>query len=78
LAASLGPGAVLARGYALVRDEAGALVRGVGQARPGQALSVQISDGRFGVVVAGAGEAPSRPSRPLRRESPKAGQGDLF
>jgi exodeoxyribonuclease VII large subunit len=78
LAASLGPGAVLARGYALVRDETGALVRSVGQARPGQALSVQISDGRFGVVVAGAGEAPSRPSRPLRRESPKAGQGDLF
>jgi exodeoxyribonuclease VII large subunit len=78
LAASLGPNAVLARGYALVRDEAGALVRDTGQVRPGQALSVQVSDGRFGVMVAGSGDAPSRPSRPPRRESPKAGQGDLF
>jgi len=78
LFASLGPDAVLARGYALVRDEAGTLIRGAGQVRPGQALSVQVSDGRFGVVVAGAGEAPSRPLRPQRRESPKAGQGDLF
>jgi exodeoxyribonuclease VII large subunit len=81
LAASLGPNAVLARGYALVRDEAGALIRDTGQVRQGQALSVQVSDGRFGVMVAGAGDAPSRPSRPSRpprRESPKAGQGDLF
>lgn len=78
LLASLGPNAVLARGYALVRDEAGTLIRGAGQVRPGQALSVQVSDGRFGVAVAGAGEAPSRPLRPQRRESPKAGQGDLF
>jgi exodeoxyribonuclease VII large subunit len=78
LLGSLGPDAVLARGYALVRDEAGTLIRGAGQVRPGQALSVQVSDGRFGVAVAGPGEAPSRPLRPQRRESPKAGQGDLF
>ncbi|PTM39055.1 exodeoxyribonuclease VII large subunit [Bosea sp. 124] len=78
LLASLGPDAVLARGYALVRDEAGALVRGTGQARPGQALSVQVSDGRFGVLVAGGGETPPRPARPLRRENPTARQGDLF
>ncbi|KRE18049.1 exodeoxyribonuclease VII large subunit [Bosea sp. Root381] len=78
LLASLGPDAVLARGYALVRDEAGALVRGVGQVRPGQALSVQVSDGRFGVMAAGDGSTPARPARPLRRESPKGGQGDLF
>ncbi len=78
LLASLGPEAVLARGYALVRDEAGVLVREVGQTRPGQALSVQVADGRFGVVVAGSGDAPSRPARPARRDTPKAGQGDLF
>lgn len=78
LLASLGPDAVLARGYALVRDEAGALVRGVAQVRPGQALSVQVSDGRFGVVAAGDGGAPPRPARAPRREIPKGGQGDLF
>ncbi|CAN7633196.1 exodeoxyribonuclease VII large subunit [Bosea sp. LjRoot9] len=76
---SLGPESVLARGYALVRDEAGALVRGVAQAHAGQGLSVQVSDGRFAVTVSGGGGAPSsRPVRPPRKEAPKAGQGDLF
>ena len=78
LLGSLGPEAVLARGYALVRDDAGMLVREIGQARPGQALSVQVGDGRFGVVVAGSGEGPPRSARPPRRDIPKAGQGDLF
>jgi exodeoxyribonuclease VII large subunit len=76
---SLGPDSVLARGYALVRDEAGALVRGVAQAHAGQGLSVQVSDGRFAVTVSGGGDAPPpRPARPLRKEAPKGGQGDLF
>jgi exodeoxyribonuclease VII large subunit len=78
LLASLGPEAVLARGYALVRDEAGAVIRDPGQLRAGQALGVQVAGGRFGVVVAGSGEGPARPARPARREGPKTGQGDLF
>ncbi|MGQ3284739.1 exodeoxyribonuclease VII large subunit [Bosea sp. (in: a-proteobacteria)] len=78
LLASLGPDAVLARGYALVRDEAGALIRDPAQLRSGQALGVQVAGGRFGVVVAGGGEGLSRSTRPPRRDLPKAGQGDLF
>jgi exodeoxyribonuclease VII large subunit len=78
LLASLGPEAVLARGYALVRDEAGALIRDPAQLRSGQALGVQVVGGRFGVVVGGGGEGPARPARPPRRDLPKAGQGDLF
>lgn len=78
LLASLGPEAVLARGYALVRDEAGAVIRDPGQLRAGQALGVQVAGGRFGVVVAGGGEGPARPARPARREGPKTAQGDLF
>ncbi|MET3893526.1 exodeoxyribonuclease VII large subunit [Bosea sp. OAE506] len=78
LLASLGPEAVLARGYALVRDEAGALIRDPGQLRAGQALGVQVAGGRFGVVVAGGGEGLSRTPRPPRRETAKPGQGDLF
>lgn len=78
LARSLGPDAVLARGYALVRDEAGAVIRSSGQARPGASLSVKVSDGSFGVVVGGGGEPAPRPTRPARRETPPAGQGDLF
>ena len=78
LLASLGPEAVLARGYALVRDEAGAVIRDPGQLRAGQALGVQVAGGRFGVVVAGGGEGPARPVRPPRRDLPKTAQGDLF
>ncbi|WP_291825202.1 exodeoxyribonuclease VII large subunit, partial [Bosea sp. (in: a-proteobacteria)] len=78
LLASLGPDAVLARGYALVRDEAGALIRDPAQLRAGQALGIQVAGGRFGVVVAGGGEGQSRSTRPPRRDLPKAGQGDLF
>ncbi|MBX9910339.1 MAG: exodeoxyribonuclease VII large subunit [Beijerinckiaceae bacterium] len=78
LLASLGPQSVLARGYALVRDEAGELVRSVTGAKPGQALSVQVSDGRFSAVVAGGGDTAARPVRPVRRDTPRPGQGDLF
>ena len=78
LAASLGPEAVLARGYALVRDEAGAVIRDPAQLRAGQALGVQVAGGRFGVVVAGGGEAPARSARLARRDGPKTAQGDLF
>ncbi|MDP3256383.1 exodeoxyribonuclease VII large subunit [Bosea sp. (in: a-proteobacteria)] len=78
LLASLGPEAVLARGYALVRDEAGAVIRDPAQLRAGQALGVQVAGGRFGVVVAGGGEGPARSARPARRDGPKTAQGDLF
>ncbi|WP_439493954.1 exodeoxyribonuclease VII large subunit [Bosea sp. (in: a-proteobacteria)] len=78
LLASLGPEAVLARGYALVRDEAGALIRDPAQLRSGQALGVQVAGGHFGVVVGGGGEGPARPARPARRDGPKTAQGDLF
>lgn len=79
LVRSLGPQAVLARGYALVRDGSGALIRGVEQAKPGLGLSVQVSDGSFDVTVAAGGEGPLlRPARAPRREIPRSGQGDLF
>ncbi|AMJ58930.1 exodeoxyribonuclease VII large subunit [Bosea sp. PAMC 26642] len=74
---SLGPDSVLARGYALVRDEAGASVRGVAQAQAGQELSVQVADGRFAVTVAGRSDPP-RPARPQRRSSARTDQADLF
>ncbi len=76
---SLGPEAVLARGYALVRDEGGALLRSVAQAQPGQALTVQLSDGRFGAVVSGGGGTAPKPApRAVRKEPSGSGQGDLF
>jgi exodeoxyribonuclease VII large subunit len=77
---SLGPEAVLSRGYALIRDEAGALVRSVEVAQPGRALSVQVADGSFGVTVSGGeggGMKPQAP-RPVRKTPTPGTQGDLF
>ncbi len=76
LVASLGPQSVLARGYALVRDESGALVRSVTQVQAGQRLSIQLGDGAVAAVAGGEGAA--RTPRPARKEPAKPGQGDLF
>jgi len=63
---------VLARGFAIVADENGHPVRSRAAAHPGAALVVQVSDGEFGVVVAGA------PRHAGRRQSAAPAQNDLF
>ena len=78
LVASLGPQSVLARGYALIRDEAGGLVRSTAQVSPGQVLDIQLADGQFGAVASGGGEPPARPAKPVRKLPKKPEQGDLF
>ncbi len=78
---SLSHKAVLARGFALVRDENDALVRSVAQAPPGAALEIEFADGR---VAAHAEEGESRPPSatptPKRRtkKTPGGDQGSLF
>ncbi|MFN9334342.1 MAG: exodeoxyribonuclease VII large subunit, partial [Planctomycetota bacterium] len=42
----LDPRAVLARGVALVRDAAGAVLPAAARVRPGQQIQVQFRDGR--------------------------------
>jgi len=54
---------VLARGYALVQDETGAIVTSQAAARPGEALKLSFADGEVGVVVAGAPAARRKTSR---------------
>ena len=51
----LGPDQVLQRGYAVVRDEAGAVVRDPAVLRSGQRLAVQVAGGAFSAVVEEAG-----------------------
>lgn len=48
---SLSPFSILERGYAIVAQPDGRLVRSVAQVKAGDALSVQVSDGRFNVRV---------------------------
>ena len=44
---SLSPLAVLDRGYALVLDETGAVIRSAAQAVPGNLVTTRLSDGAF-------------------------------
>ncbi|MCB8967580.1 MAG: exodeoxyribonuclease VII large subunit [Ardenticatenaceae bacterium] len=49
--AAVGPLATLARGYAIVRDENGRIVRRADQVTGGDELTVQVQDGQFAVTV---------------------------
>lgn len=51
--AAVSPLATLARGFAIVRDAEGRLIRSVAQARPGAAITIQLGDGAFGAQVTG-------------------------
>ncbi len=48
---ALNPTAVLARGYAIVQDDAGNVISSVEQTAAGQQLAVRVSDGSFPVTV---------------------------
>jgi len=49
---AVGPPAVLARGYAVVQQQAtGAIVRSAGQVRAGEALDIRVHDGTFPAVA---------------------------
>jgi exodeoxyribonuclease VII large subunit len=49
--AAVNPLATLARGFAIVRDANGRLIRFVNQAQPGEVITIQVSDGVFGARV---------------------------
>ncbi|MEW6717768.1 MAG: exodeoxyribonuclease VII large subunit [Chloroflexota bacterium] len=59
---ALNPLAVLSRGYSLVTDEQGGILRRVEQVHLDQSVQVRLSDGRFGARVTSvqAGEHPSK------------------
>jgi exodeoxyribonuclease VII large subunit len=67
---------ILERGFALVLNSNGVPVKSVNMVAVGDALSVQVSDGRFGAVVAG-GLPSAKPTRPDKKPIP-INQNDLF
>jgi exodeoxyribonuclease VII large subunit len=79
---SLGHRAVLARGFALVRDEAGGLLRGASEVVEGQRLDIEFADGHVRARAEGASgprESSPREARSTRGAQKKApGQGSLF
>jgi len=74
---------VLARGYALVRDDAGTPVRSAGQVAPGARLAIEFGDDtRLDALAVSDGAAPPtvrkpRKTRPKATATPKD-QGSLF
>jgi exodeoxyribonuclease VII large subunit len=66
---------VLERGFALVRDAAGAPLRRVGAIAHGQALRVEFADGEIGATADGHAEAHARRGKP---KAAKDDQGSLF
>ena len=70
---SVNPKGVLARGYALVRDENGAVVRSAEALKPGVRAQIELADGARDVVVDGAGAAGGK-----RAKAASGKQGALF
>jgi exodeoxyribonuclease VII large subunit len=74
---------VLSRGFALVRDEAGAPLRRAAEVRQAQRLEIEFADGKVGAVAGGRIGPPLTPPAllPRRRAKPdrdSEGQGTLF
>jgi exodeoxyribonuclease VII large subunit len=64
--------AVLARGFALVRGEGGAIRRRAAALSPGESLTLVFADGEAGAMAVGKAEKPGKAKKP------PAGQGSLF
>jgi exodeoxyribonuclease VII large subunit len=66
---------VLDRGFAIVTDARGGIVRASAQVRPGQSLNVRVARDDFGVSVTGA---PIWPRKRTRQTPEDSGQTSLF
>ncbi|MER2536082.1 MAG: exodeoxyribonuclease VII large subunit, partial [Rhizobiaceae bacterium] len=77
---------ILERGFVLVSDAEGRLLKRAAEIAEGAALTLQFADGRVGATANGQAEAPAgepprpkpaqKPARPPRGEP--GGQGSLF
>ncbi len=69
---SLSPLAVLQRGYALVMDERGAVVRSVTQLIPDQAVQTRLGDGKFTSRVTSTAPNPTKSSKTTKDKPSKS------
>ncbi len=82
LLSSLGYHSVLARGFALVRDASGAMVRSAGTVVAGEALEIEFADGRVSAEARGASVRPATATpgktAPAAQKRTAKDQGSLF
>lgn len=76
LLGSLGYKSVLARGYAVVKNADGELVRGRAGLEPGDAIAIEFADGEARATV--TGDAAPRPKKPRAAPESGGGQTSLF
>ena len=72
---------VLARGYALVQNEAGEVVRSKDKVSAGEGVTLTFADGKRGAVIEGGASAPAQKLKPKPKAAklkPETPQGDLF
>ncbi len=69
---------VLERGFALVHDKNGQVVRRKADTRAGQMVDIQFSDGHVPAVLDGTPPPAVKPARRKRAKETPSGQGDLF
>jgi exodeoxyribonuclease VII large subunit len=76
LLVSLSYKSVLARGFAVIKDDEGNLVRERADLQPGQTVAIEFTDGQASATITGAPPSPRRKPRPATPE-PEA-QESLF
>ncbi len=73
---------VLARGFALIRDEAGGVIRSITGLTPGREIAIEVADGSAQAIVSpgdGAAETTKKPAAKPKARKPVGGnQGNLF
>jgi exodeoxyribonuclease VII large subunit len=68
----------LERGYALVLDSSGALVRRAAEVKVGETLELRFADGAANAIATGGKPGPKpAPKQPAKVKEP-GGQGSLF
>ena len=70
--------AILERGYALVMDADGAVLRRAADVSPGTELSLRFADGLAGAIATGDGARPKPSPRPAGKAKMPGSQGSLF
>jgi exodeoxyribonuclease VII large subunit len=78
LLAALSYHGVLARGFALVRDQAGQTVRTAAAIVPGMRLDIEFTDAHIPAIAEGGGDALSGSPGKAKKPRSGGGQGSLF
>ncbi|WP_287382347.1 exodeoxyribonuclease VII large subunit, partial [Mesorhizobium sp.] len=77
LLATLSHKAVLARGFALVKD-ADAVIKQAAEVVPGMALSLEFADGTADAVATSGAARPKTTAKPAAKAKERGNQGSLF